>query len=252
MEEEKREAGKTWRFMDEYWFNVTFVCRRREGRSVFLAGDFCGWRADELAMSPCSEGFSLTLPLCEGFYEYKFVVDGEWVVDQHNPHSSVNYGNSIMFVHMDPSVYGPREQWVPHREFHRAGADGGHFRTHCPSLPPDIAAQGVVQRMVFVYLPPSYSSSEPWRRYPVIYCNDGQNIFSTPQERGAPNGGGWYLDKKLDELWARGEVPEFILVGVPNSDFVCVGNRTREYCPRCLRDTSTDPFTRFLVEVGEG
>ena len=241
------DLEKKWRFMDDFWFNVTFVCHRREARTVFLAGDFSGWRPDLHAMRPCSEGFSVSLSLCEGFYEYKFLVDGEWLADEHNPHTSVNYGNSIMFVHIDPSVYGPRVQESPHREFQPPGGNRC-FQTLSPSLPPNIASWGVPQRLIFVYLPPSYFTN-PQQRFPVLYCNDGQNIFSTPQDRGAPNGGGWYLDAKLEHLWSQGALPEFIIVGVPNSDFVCRGNRCREYCAGSLRDTSRDLYTRYLAEV---
>ena len=245
MEEEDKKA---WRFMDDFWFDVTFIYRRHDAKSVFLTGDFCGWRADVHAMQPCEEGFSVTLPLSEGFYSYKFFVDGEWVADEHNPHRSANCDNSLMFVHMDPSVYGPREQHPPHRDFNRAGADGGQFQVLCPPLPGDIASCGIMQRLIFVYLPPSYFTA-PQRKFPVLYANDGQNIFSTPQHMGAPNGGGWYLDAKLDHFWSQGELPEFILVGVPNSDFVCIGNRPREYCTRKFSDTTRDPYTRFLIEV---
>ena len=240
--------SETWQFKDDYWFNVTFIYRRHDAKNVYLTGDFCAWKTDEHAMQPCTEGFSVTLTLCEGFYEYKFYVDGQWVIDEHNPHRSVNCDNSVMFVHMDPSVYGLREQHPPHRDFTRAGADGGQFQVHSPQIPSDISTVGVMQRLIFVYLPPSYFTS-PQQKFPVVYCNDGHNIFSTPQERGGPNGGGWYLDAKLDHLWSQGGLPEFILVGVPNSDFVCIGNRSREYCPRSLRDTSHDPYIRYLVEV---
>ena len=245
------QSKTSWRFMDDFWFNVKFIYRRHGGKNVFLTGDFCGWKTDVHAMRPCEEGYSITLSLCEGFYAYKFYVDGEWVADEHNPHRSVNYNNSVMFVHMDPSVYRLREQHLPHRDFNRAGTDGAQFQAHCPPLPCDIAYYGVIERLIFVYLPPSYFT-EPQRKFPVLYANDGQNIFSTPQERGAPNGGGWYLDAKLDHLWSQGELPEFILVGVPNSDFVCIGNRLREYCPRTFNDTSRDPYTRYLIEVVKG
>ena len=242
------EENKTWRFMDDFWFNVTFIYRRHDAQNVSLVGDFCSWRTDVHVMHPCDEGFSVTIPLSEGFYMYKFYVDGKWVPDEHNPHRSVYYDNSIMFVHMDPSVYGVREQHTPHRDFHRAGADGSQFQVLCPPLPENVAACGIMQRLIFVYLPPSYFT-DPQRRFPVLYANDGQNIFSTPQHMGAPNGGGWYLDAKLDHFWSQGELPEFILVGIPNSDFVCIGNRPREYCTRKFLDTVADPYMRYLIEV---
>lgn len=237
-----------WQRKDEFWFNVTFIYHGRDAKSVYLAADFCGWKMDEHKMSPCDEGFSVTLPLSEGFYHYKFYVDGNWVSDDCNPHRSGSYGNSIMFVHMDPKVYGIRPQHPPHRDYHRPHSDGSHFQVLCPELPPDIASHGILARLVFVYLPPSYFS-DPGRRFPVVYAHDGQNVFSTPEHHGGPYRGGWYLDAKLDHLWSQGALPEFILVAVPNSDFVCIGNRTREYCTEQFSDTAHDPFIRYLTEV---
>ena len=258
-----------WKFRDEFWFNVTFIYRTpsppataanddgesdgdtRDGRSVkgvYLAGDFNGWSTTRHCMKPCPEGYSLTIPLSEGFYHYKFHVFGEWVRDLHNPHRGGCYDNSIMFVHMDPGVYGLRAQYPPHRDYHRHSADGTQFQVLCPEVPHDISSLGVLQRLLFIYLPPAYFTDES-RRFPVVYAHDGQNIFSTPEHMGGPCRGGWYLDAKLDHFWREGELPEFILVAVPNSDFICIGNRTREYCTPEFCDTSTDPYIRYLVEV---
>lgn len=260
-----------WKFRDEFWFNVTFIYRTSraaggctnadvdgEGSSngdassahggVYLAGDFNGWSTSKHRMKPCSEGYSLTVPLSEGFYQYKFFVFGEWVHDQHNPHRGGCYDNSIMFVHMDPGVYGLRPQSPPHRDYRRQEADGREFQVLCPDVPSDILSLGVLQRLIFVYLPPSYFANEE-RRYPVVYAHDGQNLFSTPEYRGGPCRGGWYLDAKLDHFWREGELPEFILVAVPNSDYVCIGNRTREYCTPEFEDTKSDAYVRYLSEV---
>ena len=264
---------KEWRFRDDFWFNVTFIYRctssatnedapgqikdddddssesgvEKNGR-VYLAGDFNGWSTTKHQMRPCPEGYTITIPLSEGFYHYKFYAFGEWLQDLHNPHRGGCHDNSIMFVHMDPGVYGLRPQHPPHRDYHRPGADGSQFQVLCPPVPPDISSLGVLQRLIFVYLPPSYSV-ETARRFPVVYAHDGQNLFSTPEHRGGPCRGGWYLDAKLDHFWSQGELPEFILVAIPNSDFVCIGNRTREYCTSEFEDTTSDPYIRFLTEV---
>lgn len=108
-----------WQFKDEFWFDVTFIYRSHDAASVFLAGDFCGWKTDVHKMAKCEEGFTITLPLSEGFYHYKFYVDGNWVRDEHNPHQGGLFGNSIMFVHMDrskrvwPSTAVPPSQRLP-------------------------------------------------------------------------------------------------------------------------------------------
>ena len=264
---------KEWRFRDEFWFNVTFIYRCTSSATnedapgqikeddddssesgvekkggVYLAGDFNGWSTTRHQMRPCPEGYTITIPLSEGFYHYKFYAFGEWLQDLHNPHRGGCHDNSIMFVHMDPGVYGLRPQHPPHRDYHRPGADGSQFQVLCPPVPPDISSLGVLQRLIFVYLPPSYSVDAA-RRFPVVYAHDGQNLFSTPEHRGGPCRGGWYLDAKLDHFWNQGELPEFILVAIPNSDFVCIGNRTREYCTSEFEDTTSDPYIRFLIEV---
>ena len=241
---------------DSYTSEVVVEAGERHGdlegdsssKGVYLAGDFNGWSTTKHRMQPCPEGYSVTIPLSEGFYHYKFHAFGEWVRDHHNPHRGGCYDNSIMFVHMDPGVYGLRAQHPPHRDYHRPRADGRQFQVLCPEVPEDISSLGVLQRLVFVYLPPSYFSDES-KRYSVVYAHDGQNVFSTPEHMGAPCRGGWYLDAKLDHFWGEGELPEFILVAVPNSDFVCVGNRTREYCTPEFTDTSSDPYIRYLTEV---
>lgn len=245
-----------WQFRDEFWFRVTFLLKNSSWRrgtgvnetKIYLAGDFNRWNTRAHEMKPCPDGLSTTLLLSEGFYHYKFITGDEWIQDPDNPHIGGEFGNSIMFVHMDPKVYGLREQHPPHRDYHRPYSDGGHFRTHCPKIPHDISAFGILQRLVFVYLPPSYNMDLE-RRYPVLYANDGQNLFSTPAHMGGPFGGGWYLDPKLDYFWEKGWLPEFILVAVPNSDFICIGNRNREYCTAEFHTTSNDPYKRYLVEV---
>jgi len=63
------------------------------------------------------------------------------------------------------------------------------------------------RRKVRVYLPRGYRQ-HTGRRYPVLYLQDGQNIF----ERGAY--GSWQAHLKLDRLIARGEIEEVIVVAV--------------------------------------
>ena len=262
---------KEWKFRDEFWFNVTFIYRtshlvpdtvpsnsedapdqiKNDDSSkggVYLAGDFNAWSTSKHRMERCAEGYSITIPLSEGFYHYKFIVFGEWLRDLHNPHRGGCHDNSIMFVHMDPGVYGLRPQHPPHRDYHRPDADGSQFQVLCPEVPPDISSLGVLQRLIFIYLPPSYFTDDA-KRFPVVYAHDGQNLFSTPEHMGGPYRGGWYLDAKLDHFWSQGELPEFILVAIPNADFVCIGNRTREYCTSEFEDTRADPYIRYLIEV---
>lgn len=69
-------------------YDVRFTWTGLASRSVFLAGSFNAWRApitmtsiQRNQKSDCST-WQCVLRLSVGEYRYKYVVDGEWVVDQ--------------------------------------------------------------------------------------------------------------------------------------------------------------------------
>ena len=76
-------------------------------------------------------------------------------------------------------------------------------------------------RPITVYLPPSYFKST--KRYPVLYMQDGQNIWD---RAGAPFGG-WKVDTTADTMVAAGKIQEIIIVGIPHSGIY----RRPEYYP---------------------
>ena len=76
------------------------------------------------------------------------------------------------------------------------------------------------QRDILVYLPPSYGESAQ-RRYPVIYMQDGQNLFDARTSFA----GEWDVDRTLDATSDQGI--EAIVVGIPNMG----ADRAREYSP---------------------
>lgn len=69
-------------------------------KGVSLAGSFSDWQL--VPMKKQKDGsFMVTLPVAAGAYEYKFLVDGEWVVDPDHSAWSMNaYGtlNSVLQV----------------------------------------------------------------------------------------------------------------------------------------------------------
>ena len=63
--------------------------------SVVLAGDFNGWSHVADRMTVDKEGtFSIVKRLKPGVYEYKFLIDSTWVLDEANPGNLPNYDNS--------------------------------------------------------------------------------------------------------------------------------------------------------------
>ncbi len=56
-----------------------------DAKKVVLSGNFNAWNAGELYMIKTKGGWCLPYALAPGVYEYKFIVDGEWITDPDNP-----------------------------------------------------------------------------------------------------------------------------------------------------------------------
>jgi predicted alpha/beta superfamily hydrolase len=97
-------------------------------------------------------------------------------------------------------------------------------------------------RTLAVYLPPEYRT-EPARRYPVFYLQDGQNLFDPATAFG---GVPWQADVTAERLIRTGTIEPVILVGIANTD-----GRIEEYGPKVVRRRLPGrdfPYARFLVD----
>jgi enterochelin esterase-like enzyme len=80
-------------------------------------------------------------------------------------------------------------------------------------------------RFLRVWLPPGYDDADNAdRHYPVLYLNDGQNLFEAAT---AFNGVEWQVDETADRLIREDVVPPMIVVGIDNTG----RDRIREYMP---------------------
>ena len=119
----------------------------------------------------------------------------------------------------------------------------GTIRVH-----PDFPSRAVAPRDVQVYLPPGYLR-ETSRRYPVLYLQDGQNVFDA-----ASMGKEWEVDETAEARIRAGRIEPFIAVAVANTEA-----RRDEYTPTSVERTEPDGRTwkgggkanlygRFLIE----
>lgn len=82
---------------------VDFYLKTQPNRRVFVAGTFNDWDAEAIPMKDetNSGNYHATIELTPGKYEYKFIIDGVWCVDENNPDFVVNdFGtlNSVLKV----------------------------------------------------------------------------------------------------------------------------------------------------------
>jgi predicted alpha/beta superfamily hydrolase len=84
---------------------------------------------------------------------------------------------------------------------------GGHLM---PTF--DLDVPGERSLRIRVMLPPSYDE-QVTLRFPVVYVQDGQSVWSDSTDPF----GSWGLDRVLDELWDIGAIAELIIVSIETS-----------------------------------
>ncbi len=79
-------------------------------KRVIVSGNFNAWNKEELAMIKTIGGWQLPYVLAAGNYEYKFLVDGEWITDPGNP-LTVGVGKTInSYLAVKPNYWFRLEQ----------------------------------------------------------------------------------------------------------------------------------------------
>ena len=105
------------------------------------------------------------------------------------------------------------------------------------------------RRDVWVYLPRQVTGVGRCERYPVLYLNDGQNVFDAAT---AFNGIEWGVDETAQRLIRSNLIEPLIIVAVANTG----EERVHEYAPtrgefRQARDAADgllQNYGRFLIE----
>jgi hypothetical protein len=94
------------KFRNKYPFRVedsvvTFFLRNNKNANrVMLAGSFNNWNPDKLLMNRTDSGWIAYIKLAPGKYWYKFIVDGNWIVDSDNQlkeNDGLGNVNSVFF-----------------------------------------------------------------------------------------------------------------------------------------------------------
>lgn len=144
--------------------------------------------------------------------EYKFS-KGSWSNEALTDDGKVP-GNYVLKVTNDTCLTFSIKNWKD-RFFKVSDGIYGNFNIHknffCKNLKP---------RDVVVWLPPDYYS-DTTKKYPVLYMQDGQNIFNPAT---SAFGVDWRLDEIADSLINVNKIQELIIIGVYNT-----ADRWKEY-----------------------
>ena len=197
---------------------LELITQSDDTRPVFVTGNFNGWttKDDRFRMRRIASGryqytFSEPLSLNEPM-EYKYVKGG-WESEELGPDGLPTANRRMEVPKGKVTDIVPR--WKKHADWYD------------PKYYPDITVlskrfnvpQLRRRRRISVLLPWDYEASG--KRYPVLYLQDGQNLF----EDDAPFGT-WGVDKQLAALAQQGK-GDFIVVAIDHGG----RERIREFLP---------------------
>lgn len=129
--------GETLKVTQPRRVNVTFkwtVKGLHEPKCAFLAGSWNEWQFHH-PLYVITEGrcFSTNVKLLPGKYEYKFIVDGVWSVDEEKPWTLDKNGNPNNIVTVEPSDEGDDDLLIDCETLRRKAIE--HLETQLPYVP---------------------------------------------------------------------------------------------------------------------
>lgn len=226
-------------FLQRVMLTLELITPADDTRPVFLTGNFNGWatKDDRYRMRRIAEGryqYTFTQPLDPTEpLEYKYVKGG-WESEELGPDGLPTVNRRMEVPKGKVTDVVPR--WKTHADWY----DSKFY--------PDIQViskrfnlpQLRRRRRISVLLPWDYHTSN--KRYPVLYLQDGQNLF----ENDAPFGT-WGVDKQLAALAQRGK-GGFIVVAIDHGG----RERINEFLPYDSQkwgDGLGRDYARFLTET---
>ena len=195
---------------------------------LYVAGSFNGWQpaAAGYALARQANGtYCLTLPpAVRGPQEFK-LTRGSWETGEATasfesaPNRRADFGAGPDTLALQVAAWQDQRPGGTAPPAPKAHTLTGNVRVLADSF---ALPQLHRQRRVWLYLPASYAQGQ--RRYPVLYLQDGQNVF----DNATAYSGEWGVDETLSQLEAAGQpVAACIVVAVDNGG----EHRLDEYSP---------------------
>ncbi len=161
--------------------------------------------------------------------EFK-ITRGSWENEAVNRDGSVPQNIKIKTIR-DTTVYLSINHWKDEFTYKLKGQVTGRL-----DYIRNVKGEGILPRDIIVWLPPGYKEDAE-KRYPVLYMQDGQNLFDPST---SAFGVDWQLDETADSLIRKGRMKPIIIVGLANTKW-----RNSEYAEN---DTGY-AYMKFVVEV---
>lgn len=206
--------------------------------SIYIAGSFNDWNpgSNQYKLKKIKGKTGITIEIPKGKIEYKFTL-GSWnKVEVKQNGSPIQ--NRMTNVQADTTINVEIERWAEHTSTPERVSTANknvHIMDSSFFMP-----QLNRHRRIWIYLPESYAVSK--KRYPVLYLQDGQNVF----DEATSFSGEWGVDEFLDSLDNQNR--ECIVIAIDNGG----DKRINEYCPYDMEKYGKgegDLYAAFLVKT---
>jgi predicted alpha/beta superfamily hydrolase len=197
-----------------------------QGATLYASGNFNSWNPADASRQFTNHGngkYSITLYPSPGVVEFK-VTRGSWATSEANtlgmfqPNHQVTYNGQPKTIEVVVLSWADLFGNTGGGNTGITGPSGGLHVLDDNFFIPELSRS----RRIWIYLPPDYGN-QPSKRYPVMYMQDGQNLFDAIT---SDDGSEWQVDEKMDQLFQEGD-PGCIIVGIDNGGV----HQLNEYSP---------------------
>jgi predicted alpha/beta superfamily hydrolase len=189
-----------------------------DSAGIYMAGNFNQWQPkdEKYKLQKQSDGsFSINLPLPTSDWEFKFTL-GSWERVETDENGN-DISNRIISKSETEAIVQIKKFKKGEKQPHSTASENVQILAEGFDMP-----QLNRKRRIWIYLPPDYQTNKK-KYYPVLYVQDGQNIF----DEATSYAGEWGIDKTLNHLYAEDNSNALIVVGIDNGSNL----RMNEYAP---------------------
>ena len=203
--------------------------------NIFVAGNnklFGDWNAGRVSLNKINDStWSRTFSFAKGqILEFKFT-KGSWQSEALTDNKEIPE-NTVVKLNCDTVITKVIRFWKD--ELNPINNFSGQI-TGTVKYFKQLKYDGILPRDVIVWLPPDYYKNTA-RHYPVLYMQDGQNIFDPAT---SSFGVDWQIDETADSLIRNGIITPLIIVGIYNTQ-----DRNLDYSP----GKKGTAYMNFLVD----
>lgn len=195
---------------------VSIPSNTASGSIIYVAGSFNSWDPGSTPLVADGAGnYTFTVAEGKGVAEYKFT-RGSWATVEGNAEGKVIPNRTFTFTGSPQTLTLTILSWEDTGNGSPSTAASNVQIMNKAFYMPQLDRN----RKIWIYLPPDYQTST--KTYPVLYMQDGQNLFDNTTSFS----GEWQVDETLNKLFNEGDYGA-IVVGIDNGG----DSRINEYTP---------------------